>query len=117
MLGLKVMAQEMLENTHASLLCWQEDKICPKALRIQIQLAPHLVHQLTWDRFLSSHGGAGHNIPCDLHNEHINKWFKEVIRNMGANYTEIASTTVARAVTTITHMVESFDSQTELQER
>ena len=75
-------------------------------------LSPNLVHQLTWDRFVSSHGGKGRNIPCDLHNEHVNKLFKDIIKKMGANFTEVASTRVARAVTTIEQVVELFDTQT-----
>ncbi len=96
--------------------CWKvhfhagrRSKYALEALRIQIQLAtlsPDLVHQLTWE---SSHGGKGRNIPCDLHNE---KLFKEIIKNMGANFTEVASTRVARAVTTIEQVVELFDSET-----
>ncbi len=86
-------------------------KYALEALRIQVQLAtlsPDLVHQLTWGRFVNTHGGNGRNIPCDLHNEHVNKQFKGIIRNMGANFTETAST---RSVTKISHLVESFDSQ------
>jgi len=47
-----------------------------ESLRVQFQLAtlpPHLVSQLTWDRFVNTHGGTGRNIPCDLHNEHVNQ--------------------------------------------
>ena len=51
------------------------------------------------------------NIPCDLHNEHVNKLFKEVIHNMGANFTEAASTRAARAVTSLALMAEKFDSE------
>ena len=52
------------------------------------------------------------NIPCDLHNEHVNKLFKEVISNMGANFTEAASTQAAQAVTSPAHMAERFDCET-----
>ncbi len=41
---------------------------------------------------MNTHGGNGRNIPCDLHNEHV---------NMGA------STRSARSVTTIAHLVDS----------
>ncbi len=44
---------------------------------------PALTGPSTSDRFVSSHG---RNIPCDLHNEHVNKLFKEI-----ANFTEVAS--------------------------
>ena len=49
---------------------------------------------------------AGH---CDLHNEHINKVFKEIIGNMGANFTEEASTIAARAVTSLATISVAFD--------
>lgn len=65
------------------------------ALCLQLQLAtlsPHLVHHLTWGRFVNTCGTAGHNIHCDLHNGHINKTFKEIIGNMGAIFMEEAST-------------------------
>ena len=71
-------------------------KYALKALRLQLQLAtlpPDLVHQLIWGRFVNTDGGPGMNIPCDLHNEHVNKLLKKVISNMGANFTEAASST------------------------
>ena len=99
--------------------CWKifmhAERRTKYALRLQLQLAtpsPDLVHQLTWGRFVNTHGGPGMNIPCDLYNEHVNKLFKEVISNMGANFTEAASTQVAWAATSLTHMAERFDSQT-----
>lgn len=65
-----------------------------------------------WDRFVNSRGGAGHNIPCDLHNEHVNKIFKGIIGNMGATFTEQATTVAARAVSALATITESFDKQT-----
>ena len=55
-------------------------------------LPPYLVHNLVWSGLINTHGGSDHNIPCDLHNEHINKLFKDAIGCMGANFTEQAST-------------------------
>ena len=49
-----------------------------EALRLQFQFAtlqPNLVNP---------HGGKGHNLPCDLHNEHVNRLYKQLIANMGA---------------------------------
>jgi hypothetical protein len=46
----------------------------------------------------------GRNIPCDLHNEHFNKLFKEAISHVGANFTKEATIRVARSVTFISHM-------------
>ena len=58
---------------------------------------------------MNTHGG---NIPCDLHNEHVNKLFKDIIGNMGANITEQASTRAARVVTSLAAMSARFDDQT-----
>ena len=92
-------------------------KYALEALRLQIQLKilpPHLVHSLIWGRFINTHGGPGHNIPCDLHNEHVNKLFKEAIVSMGANFTEQASTHIARSKSTLDKIVTNFDKQTNL---
>ena len=76
-----------------------------------IVLPPPLVHQLTWGRFVNTHGGPGRNIPCDLFNEHVNKAFKSVVETMGANFTELATTRVARSITTIKRLSTQFDEQ------
>ncbi len=89
-------------------------KYALEALMLQFQLAslpPDLVHQLTWGRFVNTHGGPGHNIPCDLHNEHINRLFKEMVSNMGANFTTETSTRAARAVTTLEKLSKQFDHE------
>ena len=36
--------------------------------------------QILWDKFVNTRGGLGHNIPCDLYNEHVNKLLKHIIR-------------------------------------
>ena len=73
-------------------------KYALEALRIQFQLKilpPYLVHNLTWVRFINTHGSLGLNKPCDLHNGHVNKLFKNAIGHMGANFTEQALTHLA----------------------
>ena len=93
----------------------RKTKYALEALRLQFQLVtlqPNLVHQLTWGRFVNTHGGKGRNIPCDLHNEHVNKLYKEIIGNMGANFTEFASTRAARAVSSLERLALGFERQT-----
>ena len=93
----------------------KKTKYALEALRLQFQLVtlqPYLVHQLMWGRFVNTHGGKGQNIPCDLHNEHINKLYKDVIANMGANFTEVASTRAARAVSFLERLALAFDKYT-----
>lgn len=84
------------------------------ALRLQIQLSclpSQLVKQITWDRFINTHGGIGHNIPCDLHNEHVNRQLKAAIRHMGANFSQRALSSVARSTTYISTISQNFDKQ------
>ena len=45
------------------------------------------------------------SIPCNLHNEHINKLYKDIIANMGVNFTESASTYAAREVPSLERLV------------
>lgn len=90
----------------------QQTKYALEALRIQFQLAilpPHLVNQLTWGRFVNTHSGAGNNIPCDRHNEHVVRICKDAIHCMGSNFSQEAATRVARSVTTLDNIAHSFD--------
>ena len=86
-----------------------------EALRLQFQLATlpsHLSYQLKWGRFINTHGGLGKNIPSDQHNEHLNKLFKEIFNNMGANVSEQAITRAARSVTVLQEISTTFDKET-----
>ena len=83
-----------------------------EALRLQFQLVflpPAISHQLKWNCFINTHGGLGRNIPCDLHNEYMNKLFKEIVKNMGPNLTEQAVMWAARSVTALQDMSAAFD--------
>lgn len=35
-------------------------------------VSPRMSHQMMYSRFVNTHGTIGRNIPCDLHNEHLN---------------------------------------------
>ena len=37
---------------------------------------------------MNTRGGAGKNVPPDLHNEHLNRKLKDVVSGVGANVTE-----------------------------
>ena len=88
-------------------------KYALEALRLQIQvqavLSPHLAHHIKWDRFINTRGGKGRNIPCDLHNEHVNRLLKHIIANMGANMTDEALRRSARSVSTLHVFCRQFD--------
>ena len=56
-------------------------------------------------------GGPGNNIPGDLHYEHLNKLFKEIIANMGSNFTEQSIQRSARSVSALHDLAETFDPE------
>lgn len=64
-----------------------------------------------WDQIhkRNTKGGIGRNIPCDLHNEHVNKLLKEVIANMGSNLMEAALQRAARSIGAIQAICQHFD--------
>ena len=58
------------------------------------------------------HCGLGHNLPCDFHNEHVNKLIKEHIKHiMGSNFSQKAITNVARSVSFMEVITNRFDQQ------
>ena len=89
-------------------------KYALEAMRLQMQvnatLSPNLAHQVTWNRFVNTRGGHGRNIPCDLHNEHVNKMLKHIISTMGSNLTEKSLQRAARCVTALQIISERFDA-------
>lgn len=92
-------------------------KYALEALRLHIQLktlSPNLAHQVKWHRFVNTRGGLGRNIPCDLHNEHVNKLVKMTIRNMGSNLTEQALQRTVRCVSPLHAICKGFDASSEV---
>lgn len=47
--------------------------------QIYALLSPRIAHELFWNRTVNVNGGAGNNIPLDLHLEHLNRVFKDNI--------------------------------------
>lgn len=67
-------------------------------LQVKAVLSPKLVQHILWDHFINTKGGVGRNIPCNLHNEHVNKLLKHVIVNMDSNITQDALRRAAMSV-------------------
>ena len=83
-----------------------------EALRLLFQLkqlSPSLAHQVKWSRFVNCKGGSGHNIPCNLHNEHVNKVIKDIVNNMGGSLTEQAIRQAGQSVTMVHDIAYNFD--------
>ena len=68
--------------------------------------------QLTWSRFVNTHGTIGHNVPCDLHMEHLNRRIKAVLRNLGSNITPVSITRAGKSLETVHHVCETFEQET-----
>ena len=72
-------------------------------------LSPRLSQQLKWSRFINTRGGKGHNIPCDLHMEHLNRVLKDGIKGLGANKTEKAITRLGKCISSFDQILSNFD--------
>ncbi len=72
-------------------------------------LTPRMAKQLLWSRFVNSQGGRGHNIPADLHMEHLNRTCKDTLGNLGANKTPQAIVRAGKAAGNISKMLKHFD--------
>ena len=77
-------------------------------------LSPRLSEELLWSRFINVHGIHGHNIPIDLHMEHLNRLVKESIRDLGANKTQRSLERVGRALGTVSPVLTNFDKDNEV---
>ena len=75
-----------------------------------VLLPPRLANQLIYSRFVNVHGTPGHNIPCDLHMEHINAACKFAIAGLGSNVTPQAISRIGRCIGPLMSICEQFDS-------
>ena len=50
--------------------------------------SPRVATQLLWSRVVNTKGKEGHNVPVDLHMEHLNRTVKEYIAGVGANVSQ-----------------------------
>ena len=77
--------------------------------QLRFILSPRLSQQLTWSQFINTQGGKGHNIPCDLYMEHLNRVLKDGIRGLGANKTEKAITRLGKCIDTVDKILTNYD--------
>ena len=74
-------------------------------------LSPRQAIELIWSRFVNVHGLPGKNIPNDLHMEHLNRLLKVALQGLGANKTEKAITTSAKALGVVDPVLSTFDKE------
>ena len=78
-------------------------------------LSPRLSHQLVWSRFVNTSGKEGHNIPCDLHMEHLNRVLKDSIKHLGANKTKNAIIRVGKYIDKVDELLRNYDQDNKVQ--
>ena len=59
------------------------------------------MEQLKWSRFVNVHGVRGRNIPLDLHQEHLNRLLKGMIKNFGVHKKDEAIVRSSKALGTV----------------
>ena len=67
-------------------------------------LSPRKLCDLTWSRTINPHGKPGHNVPCDLHMEHLNRQLKRCIRSAGSNIYPSAIQRVAKSLSPVSNV-------------
>ena len=78
---------------------------------IKATATPHLAHEITWCRFVSSRGGSGNNIPLDLYMEHLNRTLKDCLLGLGANISESTIIQISRFLSKLMTVSTHFDSE------
>ena len=61
---------------------------------------------------MNTTGLSGHNIPCDLHMEHLNRRLKKIIHSMGANVRPSAIVKAGKALGPGHSICQAFEEQT-----
>jgi len=79
-------------------------------------MSPRKLSELKWSRTINTHGKAGHNVPCDLHMEHLNRRLKRCIRSAGSNIYPKAIERVAKSLGPISHVCTQFEKELALTE-
>ena len=72
--------------------------------------SPMHCHQMLWSRFINTVGKPGHNIPADLHIEHLNRALKEAVNNLGSNKSTNSIIRAKKALGMLVPIVKFFDA-------
>ncbi|XP_063076085.1 uncharacterized protein LOC134466120 [Engraulis encrasicolus] len=80
-------------------------------LQVNACLTPRMSHSVTWNRFWSTRGGNGGNIPLDLHLEHLNNFLKSFLKGQGPNLSEASASRVSKAIGVLKEIMDKVDSE------
>ena len=56
-------------------------------LVLQVKTFSEECRSMLWSRCINAQGQIGHNLPCDLHQQHFNRHLKGILHSLGANIT------------------------------
>lgn len=79
-----------------------------------IKLEPERAHELTWERLVNTKGRTGRNISLDLHMEHLNKFLKELLKNLRSNLNEVNADRIAKATNNIKRLIEKTEESLDI---
>ena len=68
--------------------------------------------QLLWSRCINTQGRIGHNLPCDLYQEHLNHCLKGTLCSLGANITPQAIVRAGQSLAIVDRICSNFEVQT-----
>ena len=77
--------------------------------QINATLTPQMSHMLVYNRTCNFQGGEGSNISLDLHNEHINRAFKDGINTFRSNISDSSVARSSQALGPMTEMLKKVD--------
>jgi L1 cell adhesion molecule like protein len=81
---------------------------------VKATLTPKESFELTWNRTCSTRNGIANNIPLDLHNEHLNRMFKDDLKTFHSHLSEKSVNKTANATTAVYDMLSNFDEELKL---
>ena len=77
-------------------------------------VSPLIATQMVWSRVVNVRGGSSHNIPLDLHMEHLNHVLKDYVVNLGANKGEKTIIQCGKSLAGIMGLCQEFDVENNL---
>ena len=77
-------------------------------------LPPCQAMQLMYSRFINVHGRIGHNVPCDLHMEHLNRVAKLCVQQLGANKTGKSIQRIGKCVGAVDKILQHYDQENDI---
>ena len=91
---------------------YTQDEICPGSLVLAISETHSVAspsEAVVVVRFVNSTVGAGRNISCDLHMEHLNQALKTAMSGLGANVTKGSIARASKCLKVVTDVATNFD--------